>query len=399
MIIFQNPGILDLQALTTFGVSVKESDNPIGRFGTGLKYALAVTLRAGATVTLYTNSEIHTFSLQPSSIRSKSFDLVCMDGNPIGFTAALGKDWELWQAYREFYCNALDEGGDVLESSITPPLKPDSTYLMISSCPAFEEVYYNRDKWFLQKEKTPLISTPDLDIYSGNSPTLFYQGIAVMKLETPSYYTWNFKRGIDLTEDRTVKYSYMVQDKMKNFIFSKFDNEAQLKPLLCSGTCLYLENTLSYSYGIIGAPSPACVSLITNMKVGENYNPAVRDLIYKHTRSSLVGNLPAQCTLNRIEELQLKKAIGVLEFSKYPITYPVVVTEQMESSVLGAAVDKTILINRRTFSLGTKCLVTVLLEEQIHLQRGVTDCSRDLQTLLFELYINLLEEQVLKEPI
>ena len=34
-IIFENPGTVDLRAVTTFGVSVKESDNPIGYFGTG----------------------------------------------------------------------------------------------------------------------------------------------------------------------------------------------------------------------------------------------------------------------------------------------------------------------------------------------------------------------------
>lgn len=35
MITFHNPGVLDLTAATTFGVSVKEGVNPIGFFGEG----------------------------------------------------------------------------------------------------------------------------------------------------------------------------------------------------------------------------------------------------------------------------------------------------------------------------------------------------------------------------
>ena len=37
MIVFENPGEIDVAAISTFGVSVKETDNPIGFFGTGLK--------------------------------------------------------------------------------------------------------------------------------------------------------------------------------------------------------------------------------------------------------------------------------------------------------------------------------------------------------------------------
>lgn len=35
MIVFKNKGLIDLRALTTFGVSSKVSENPIGIFGTG----------------------------------------------------------------------------------------------------------------------------------------------------------------------------------------------------------------------------------------------------------------------------------------------------------------------------------------------------------------------------
>jgi len=42
MIVFENQGEIDLIAFTPFGVNTKETDSPIGFFGTGLKYATAV---------------------------------------------------------------------------------------------------------------------------------------------------------------------------------------------------------------------------------------------------------------------------------------------------------------------------------------------------------------------
>lgn len=56
-IIFHNPGELDIRAVTTFGLSVKKSDNPIGQFGTGLKYAIAVALRHGCDVEICAGRE------------------------------------------------------------------------------------------------------------------------------------------------------------------------------------------------------------------------------------------------------------------------------------------------------------------------------------------------------
>jgi len=40
MLIFSNPGLIDIDAVTTLGVSVKQPGS-FGRFGTGLKFAVA----------------------------------------------------------------------------------------------------------------------------------------------------------------------------------------------------------------------------------------------------------------------------------------------------------------------------------------------------------------------
>ena len=49
-LIFYTPTTLDEAFIFTMGASVKKSNNPIGFFGTGLKYAIAVTLRLGGSI-------------------------------------------------------------------------------------------------------------------------------------------------------------------------------------------------------------------------------------------------------------------------------------------------------------------------------------------------------------
>lgn len=117
MIVFENAGEIDIDAITTFGVSVKVGENPIGFFGTGLKYAIAVLLRTDHKVSIWSGDRQLRFTTERREVRMKPFDFVLMrEGDrltPMGFTTELGKTWKPWMAYRELYCNARDEGGSV----------------------------------------------------------------------------------------------------------------------------------------------------------------------------------------------------------------------------------------------------------------------------------------------
>ena len=84
--IFQNAGVMDPRAITTFGVSSKENDSAIGYFGTGLKYAIAVLLRYGCEITIWTGGQKYEFTTQKTRIRVNDFEIVQMNGEPLAFT-------------------------------------------------------------------------------------------------------------------------------------------------------------------------------------------------------------------------------------------------------------------------------------------------------------------------
>jgi hypothetical protein len=92
-VVFRNRGLIDVRAITTFGVSAKDpcNSNPIGYFGTGLKYAIAVLLRNDIPITIHSGLDTYAFEARRDVIRSKTFDMVYMNDSPIGFTTDLGK--------------------------------------------------------------------------------------------------------------------------------------------------------------------------------------------------------------------------------------------------------------------------------------------------------------------
>lgn len=93
---FMNNSEFDISAMLTFGVSAKESDDPIGYFGTGFKYAVAIVLRLGGEFKVTTNSNEYVFTAEKKIIRGKEFQIVMCNGREVGFTTHLGAKWLPW---------------------------------------------------------------------------------------------------------------------------------------------------------------------------------------------------------------------------------------------------------------------------------------------------------------
>ena len=110
-LVFSNPGKLEMNMVKLLGVSVKESNDPIGFFGTGLKYAMATALRLGGEMTIYSDGERFDVLGRKVELRGKEFTQVLLNDEALGFTTELGKQWEAWMVVRELYSNALDEQG------------------------------------------------------------------------------------------------------------------------------------------------------------------------------------------------------------------------------------------------------------------------------------------------
>lgn len=395
MIVFTNPGEIDIRSISTFGVSVKEGSNPIGFFGTGLKYAIAVLLRTGHRVTVMSGEKVVQFAVAPQEVRGQSFDFVTMAiGNeqpePIGFTTELGKHWELWMAYREIACNCKDEGGSSkFESYMVDPMAGHTQIIVQGD--EFEGVFANAHQFILADE--PVFTSGSLEVRNRPNFKFFYRGVRVADLRARSLYTYNELSKIELTEDRTVKSHWDMNHRVVAGVL-KATNKAFLREVLTAPSDTYEGSLDFHGWGI--QPSAEFLQV-----VGE----CVSDRMLKVNGTALnvwkdatkLEFAPREITVTKVQQRSMDRALTFCAQIGFHIrdAYPIKVVESLGDGVLGLAENQTIFIAERVFQIGgTKQLAATLIEEYLHLRHGWRDLTRELQNFLFEKLVSVGEELV-----
>lgn len=268
---FKTPGLIDTRAFTMFGVNSKPmTDNPIGFFGTGLKYAIAVLLREKHSVIIWIGNDRYEFESGEEIFRDKSFTCIYMKKSyglmkrftkeRLPFTTELGKHWALWQAYRELESNTRDEQGET-DYIFQDPLKWEGyqtarTVILVGG-QKFVDVYNNRDEIFLNKEGLDLRfhdTKAGIEVYNSPSRYVYYRGMRVYDLpkDKISKYTYNFTRSMDLTEDRTLKYTFYMFMYLASLVIESHD-KAFIKAIVESDKDSF-ENEFSFD-GSSATPS------------------------------------------------------------------------------------------------------------------------------------------------
>lgn len=389
MIVFETPGHLDLNAVRLMGVSVKGGDNPIGYFGTGLKYAVAVILRLNGKFRIRIDQHVHEFGTTQVALRGAEFRVVTLDGQPLGFTTELGKNWSAANAYRELHSNTKDEGGAIYVGD-APYLHKSNTYIEVEQ-EEVEQAHLRRGNIFLETE--PLYENDALSIHPGLSRRVFYRGVAVSELPTPSRYTYNLKQRVELTEDRTAKYAYALRIDIACGIARCTDRDI-LHNVLAEAEGFYeaefsFPPALPCSEEFDQACEDLCASL--NMRA----NRSARERAWQAKRDRLSPD--ASVELTPIERAKLDRAtaplrrvLGEERFGRYPI----VVVDSLGTGVLGLAKDKKIVLARGAFARGTREVAATLFEEYAHLDSGHVDESREFQNYLIDQFLTVTETAI-----
>ena len=254
MIIFSNKSALDIRAVTTFGLSVKD-ENAIGRFGTGLKYAIAIVMRSGGTITIRAGGDEYTFEATPDEFRGVEKNFIYMrknggDAAQVGFTTDLGRDWENWQAFREFYANCKDESGSLAHSEEMPEAT-SGTQIIVDFRP-FEAMFYSLEEFFIGPDEEPIWENDAIAVYPGRTKNIFYRGIRVQELKTVAAFRYNIKNYLSLTEDRTARYSWEAPDRITSNL-PLCDNETICAKIMERES--EFEQSLKYAEEFKGTPS------------------------------------------------------------------------------------------------------------------------------------------------
>jgi hypothetical protein len=392
-LVFSNPGEIDPRAATILGVNVKEGPSPIGFFGTGLKNAIAVTLRLGGSIEILSGLTTFRFHGEEETIRGKLFQLIYMTTESVnapqscvhlGFTTDLGKAWLPWMAYRELWCNAKDEGGSVTLAPNRPQPQAGYTYIIVQG-EAMLAAYRDRAKYVLQS--MPLASTPYANIHPGNSKTVFYRGIAVCELPKPSLYTYNIQADCQLTEDRTLD-SFTCRARIINALATCQDEALLRNALQASEATLEHGLDFSWHYGATSKEFVTTTETLYHTRLAKTSQSAIA-----LARPQFLRPTWTEVGLTKVEEKMLAKALAFLKAFGHEVKEPIKIIETLGSQwTLGLAKDKTIFLPKSLFGKGTKYLASTLLEEHLHIAQDLPDCSRAMQDWLFDRVLSLAEE-------
>lgn len=228
---FYTATTLPIEAVTVMGMSAKpNSGNPIGMFGTGLKLAIAATMRMGGTFELYIDGVEYMFYRKTREFRGTEHQQIMMKKrkgllarwtyHELPFTTNYGRNLEAWQVYRELSSNTKDELGEehwVDSGWNDGQVKPTGTTMRVS-CAGLEEVVESGDVFLTSdSEEHVVVSNYHMTVYDRPSQHLYYRGVRVHTFKNPARFTYDFKKDrVSLTEDRSPSNVWYLMHLIQN---------------------------------------------------------------------------------------------------------------------------------------------------------------------------------------
>jgi hypothetical protein len=305
----------------------------------------------------------------------------------MAFTLELGKNWRPWQAYREFVCNAWDEGGDVDCLPRTPAPLAGKTRVIVE-CDALLEVFGASHEYFLPKAARPIATSPEVDVYPGESRGVFYRGVRVYDLEEPSMYTYNIKSTLTLSEDRTAPKFYVDWAIVQGL--ASMTSEALISRVIRAPEGRH-ERKLDFNWSSFEFGEAFLE--IARSAVRSNSEDVIPSLAMRVRAMDKDKVRPEEIVLSRVEMSQLDKAVAFLRRRGINIDLEEVkCCESLGTLVLGAVIGGEIWVTREAFAQGSKIVAGTILEEWAHRRHGLQDESRGMQNWLINLAMSWGEQ-------
>lgn len=368
---FANAGMIDLDVLRVMGVSIKLKANPIGYFGTGLKFGVATLLRTGHKVVLVRGGERLELTARPVTIRGEVVQRVFMGEEALPFTTELGKNWDVWQAYRELHSNTLDEAGVISDKPQT-----GDTVIEVTG-PGIQMEFNNRDAIFISGK--PLAANEFLEVYPGPTRYVYYRDVRAGAMPNELSFAYNLLCPMTLTEDRTFESQFTVEWKLSQLI-PKIEHAGVMAELM-SGKDRWDQKL---DWGMCPTPSKAFMDVAAARYTDQTINPAVQRVVNRDLQAR--GVFPPARMTDAQQDKFLSAFAPLLKLGCTLSPEDVEVVESLGPGIMGLYHKERnqVFLAASTLDWGLETVVATLYEEWLHKDHHFTDCSRELQNYLFQ---------------
>jgi hypothetical protein len=404
-------GEIDPKALSLMGASVKD-EGAIGEFGSGLKYAIACLLRKGVKFHIFAGADEISIGTEQSTFRNAEFGIITINGQPTSITTRTGPKWEIRDAVREIYSNALDEGtcshglwylppegtagftsffienhGEVAEMTSAWHkyfVRNEEAWIDAGSVRVLRQAtpnFFRRGIWICEDRAYKPLFSYDLDQFDlpesrrVNSGSFLYRLYVVLNdISEPAYFSALIENSLtECVEWDTLKFS--ASKKITERLFGAFVNAGydyigvesrrQRYSQLPQGKILWCHEN---SYGVL--KSSKCPSIEEGLGGNEIYLPS---------------EWPIGLRARVDAEIAYLKTFGV-DMTKFSVIFG---TIKINNALALADVEKKICV------IGDLCEMAepnsirkALIEEWTHLEHDVPDCSVPQQ----HVYLNLITD-------
>lgn len=405
----KNTGEIDPKSLILLGASSKRGDSSkIGMFGSGNKFSLAYLLRNKYEVSIYAGERHIPIELAREDFRDNSYSVVVIDGQKTSITTEFGKDWQLWQAIREIYCNSIDEGGHSLEyvNSISP--KAGETHFYIRNRAEIQSFVGKFDEYFSEHKKV-LFECGDGKIIekTGDKMNLYRKGVRCFDTEKNSVFDYDLSE-IDIDENRIAKYPWMIPSRIWNLVYQCTDKEVIRQILFASSDPLNFEGQLADystpSSSLMGKEYLEVLSEIQIAPKGLSGLLSVEEMasvtvlpsaIFEQAKAKIGNNnlatkfrcygsgIYVELIPDALTHATVNKALDFFRECEYsgPLNYPIGICRHDDKGILGFAdlESQKIWVTELAISKGVQSTIETIIEEYIHLHYNVRDETRGFQ--------------------
>lgn len=421
---FTNTGEIELEALTLLGASTKRDDNSkIGMFGSGNKFAIAHLMKHKYPLKIFSGKDEIKIGLRDVSIRNQNFQAITFNEVATGITTEFGKDWETWQALREFYANALDEGGFTLD--VIDELKPipGTTQILVPYERDVEEFYRNSMDYFSEGKEVLFEHNGNKILRKHSTKSFIYRkGIRVFSPQFDTIFDYDLV-DIDITEDRIARYEWQIKEHIWNELLFKLNDTFLIRTILSKiGSEQFFEHHVTFYFGTQNKPSEQWEQVLKESKicatemsgwlteheakaftfVPKNIYNQISPLLEDENvgsvfKKNIKGELFREIEMSPTQAKTLDEAKHFFYAADFldPIKYDIIVALSDTPSRLGTiTTDKKIVVFDSALDAGVQTTIEVILEEYIHIKYNVFDETRAFQNASMREMARILKEKI-----